>query len=179
MKKIIIGDGQHEKTQDVELKEVNYDQKDMRWFVDETEFDGHHTLWGFEYFPTTYLKSSSLSGNEYRKGGEIRYYRDRNICFTEFCRDPKIAALKIGQTLLKLMDFEWDNIKIGKKVYYDRTPAVIAMLIPEQGCVVLETENGDKFPDAIWKDESTGPMGEREESVKVEILDNHIWWYRK
>jgi len=176
---VIIGDAQWEKKENLELKEVNYGGKDLRWFLGETEFDGHHTLWGFEYFPTTYLKSSGLSGDEYRKGGEIRYFRNRKQCFSEFCREPNIAALKIGATLLKLQDFNWDNLKIGTKVWFERTPAVVKMILEDQGCVVLETEDGADFPNAVWHDAEDGAMGERQKTVKVEILADNLYWYRR
>ena len=178
MREVILGDGQHEQKVMAEMREVNYGNKDYRWFVGDTEFDGHYTLWGFEYFPTTYLKSSSLSGNEWRKGGEICYYRNRQLCFTEFCREPERAVFKIAATLPKLMSFEWEHLEIGRKVFYERTPAVIDSLIPQQGCVILRTEDGKKFPDAVWKDDDD-VMGEREEYIKVGILDPNIWWWRK
>lgn len=174
---VIIGDAQWERKGEIELREVNYG-KDLRWFKGDTEFYGHHTLWGFEYFPTTYLKSSELSGEQYRKGGEIRFYRNRKQCFVEFCREPTTAALKIGETLLKLMDFNWDNLKLEQKVWYERTPAIIKMILEDQGCVVLETEDGSDFPNAVWHKEEDGAMGEREKTVKVEILSESIYWYR-
>ncbi len=162
----------------VESRSVNYGGR-YRDFVGDVEFDGHRTLWGFEYFPTTYLKSSELSGDEYRKGGEIRYFRDRKQCFTEFCREPHIAALKIGQTLLKLQDLDWSQVAVGKKVWFERTPAIIEMVLEDQGCVVLKTEDGSNFPAAVWHKQEDGSFGEREVTVKVEILSEHIYWYRK
>lgn len=177
MKEIITGDGQWEKRETPELREVNYG-KDMRFFLGETEFDGHHTLWGFEYFPTTYLKTSGLSGDEWRKGGEIRYLRDRKQVFSEFCREPTTAALKIGQTLLKLMDFNWDNLKEGQKVWFERTPAIIKYIHEEQGCVSLITEDGSDFPNAVWHKEDDDALGEREDMLKVEILSESLYWYR-
>ena len=178
MRKVIIGDNKWEKVQEIELKEVNYGGKDMRWHVGDVEFDGHHTLWGFEYFPTTYLKQSELSGDEYRKGGVIRYYRDRKQCFEEFCREPTIAALKIGETLLKLMDFGWDRLEVGRKVYFEQTPAVVDMIIENQGCVVLKTEDGKNFPDSAWEKEE-GLDTDDKQTIKIEVLSDKIWWWRK
>lgn len=177
MKKVIIGDNEHTREENLEYKEVDYGGKNHRFFIGDTEFAGHHTLWGFEYFPTTYLKSSELSGDEYRKGGEIRYFRDRKQCFSEFCREPTTAALKIGETLLKLMDFNWDLLKVGQKVWFERTPAVVYMILEDQGCVLLKTEDGSNFPDAVWKD-SDSDLGEREDTVKIEILSSMLYWYR-
>lgn len=177
MREVILGDGEWEKKEQVEFREVEYADK-TRAFVGETEFDGHYVLWGFQYFPTTYLKSSGLSGDEWRKGGEIRYFLNRKQVFSEFCRTPEGAALRIGKTLQQLMDFPWDVLRVGNKVWYQRTPAVIKMVLEDQGCVILETEDGSNFPDAVWHRKETGAMGEGEETVKVEILDQNVYWYR-
>ncbi len=178
MRNVIVGDGEYQREEKIELKELTYDVgKEKRWHLGETEFDGHFVLWGFEYFPTTYLKSSGLSGDEWRKGGEIRYFKDRQLCYTEFCRDPLIAANKVGSTLLKLMDFPWDVLKVGQKVWYERTPAIVYMVLEDQGCALLKTEDGSKFPNAVWADGESA-LGEHEETIKVDILESHVYWYR-
>ncbi len=69
-------------------------------------------------------------------------------------------------------------MQVGKKVWFERTPAVIKMVIENQGCVVLETEDGASFPDAVWRDKNDGAFGGRENTVKVEIFDEHVYWYR-
>ena len=177
--KVIIGDGQWEKEVELESKQVDYGNgKEWRSFVGDTEFNGHRVLWGFEYFPTTYLKSSELSGDEYRKGGEIRYFRNRKQVFSDFCREPLIAHNKIGETLLKLMDFNWDCYKIGQKVWYRELPCVVTMLCEEQGCVILEREDKKDFPNPVWYKEDGYGFGESEDTVKVDILDNSIYWNR-
>jgi hypothetical protein len=170
--KVIIGDGGHTREENLELKKVIYGNS-HRWFLGDTEFDGHHTLWGFEYFPTTYLKSSELSGDEYRKGGEIRYYKNRKLCYTEFCREPHLALLKIGATLLKLQDFPWEYVVIGKKVFYDSTPCTIHRIIEDQGFIILKTDDGKPFPVPVWDED-----GECKDSIKVEIISPNIWWHR-
>jgi hypothetical protein len=181
MNEVIIGDGQWEKKIQIDYKEVEYlePRKEKRWHVGDVEFDGHHTLWGFEYFPTTYLKSSGLSGDEYRKGGEIRYFRDRKQVYSEFCREPLLASNKIGATLLKLMDFDWNSLGIGKKVWYRELPCVVTMIIEEQGCVILERENKKDFPNDVWhKEEQDGDMGKGKSTVKVDVIQDPVFWYR-
>ena len=179
-RKVITGDGEYQKEQEVELKELSYDVgKERRWHIDDTEFDGHMVLWGFEYFPTTYLKSSGLSGDEWRKGGEIRYFKDRKQVYLDFCRDPLVASNLIGATLLKLMDFPWDRAQIGTKVWYRELPCVVKYVIEDQGCVILIREDGKNFPDAVWHDKNDGCMGEGEDTVKIEIISDTIFWYRK
>lgn len=177
MKKVIIGDAKWEKTEEIELKEVNYGNKDMRWFVGDTEFDGHHTLWGFEYFPTTYLKSSGLSGDEYRKGGEIRYFKDRKQCYSEFCREPERAIRLIMETLPKLRDLDWDKIKVGYKLYWENQPAVISMVLEEQGCIVIKADGIEHFAERPWVKEDHEKF-ENSSEVKIEIIDPKIWWWR-
>ncbi len=180
MRKVMVGDGQYQREEEIELKELTYDVgKEKRWHLGETEFDGHFILWGFEYFPTTYLKSSGLSGDEWRKGGEIRYFKNRKQVYSEFCREPLIAHNLIGATLLKLMDFPWDQVKIGAKVWYRDLPCVVTMILEDQGCVILEREDKKDFPDAVWHDQSDGAMGEGEDTVKIEIISESIYWYRK
>ncbi len=176
--KVITGDGVYEKEQEIESRKVDYGSN-YRDFIGDTEFDGHRVLWGFEYFPTTYLKSSGLSGDEWRKGGEIRYFKNRKQVYSEFCRDPLIAINLVGGTMLTLMDLPWDKIKIGSKVWYRELPCIVTRLIEEQGCVILEREDKQDFPDAVWHDESDGCMGEGEDTVKVEIVSEGIYWYRK
>lgn len=173
--KVVIGDGEYQKEEVLELRKVDYGS-DHRWFLRDTEFDGHHVLWGFEYFPTTYLKSSGLSGNEYRKGGEIRYYKNRKQVFSEFCREPNTAILKIGATLMKLSEFHWEYVVVGKKVFYKETPCVIDSIIEDQGCVMLKTEDGSNFPKEAWEDEEDY---EKEDRIKVEVISPSIWWFRK
>lgn len=179
-RKVITGDGQYQKEQEIELKELTYEiGKEKRFHIGETEFDGHMVLWGFEYFPTTYLKSSGLSGDEWRKGGEIRYFKDRKQVYSEFCREPLIAANLIGATLLKLMDFPWEQVVVGAKVWYRELACVVTMICEEQGSVILEREDKQYFPNAVWQDESFGEMGIGEDTVKVEIISENIYWYRK
>lgn len=179
--KVIIGDGPHQKEVEIEFKKPEWAQRGTRPFVGDTEFDGHYVLWGFEYFPTTYLKSSGLSGDEYRKGGEIRYFRNRKQCYSEFCRDPLVAHNKIGATLLKLMDFNWDKYKVGEKVWYNKLPCVITMLCEDQGCAVLEREDKQPFPHAPWHnpEDWMGGGPDESDSVKVEVTSENVFWYRK
>ena len=91
-----------------EIKDLEY--RDSEFYLNDTHFDGHFTLWRFEYLPKTYLKESELSGEEYRKGGVVKIYRD-DICVLErFCREPNRAIFIIAETLPYLMDFmNWDT----------------------------------------------------------------------
>lgn len=175
-RKVIVGDAQWERKEEIELRDVDYG-KERRWFLGDIEFDGHQVLWGFEYFPTTYMKESELSGDEYRKGGEIRYFKDRKLCYTEFCRNPDTAALKIGSKLLKLMEFDWNCYEEGSKIYWRDTPAIVTRLIPDQGALIVTVDGAERFPDREDADEDWMKLEDPKE-VKIDIFDPHVWWYR-
>ena len=108
MRKVILGEN-NSREAEIELKEVDYGAKDRRWFLKDTEFDGHHVLWGFEYFPYNYMKESELSGDEYRKAGWIKFYRDRVQVYEDFCRTPDVAVRKIPWLLMQLQDVDWEK----------------------------------------------------------------------
>lgn len=120
-----------------------------------------------------------MSGDEYRKGGEIRYFKDRKQIYSEFCREPLIAHNKIGATLLKLMDFHWDEVKIGAKVWYRELPCIVTLICEDQGCVILEREDKQIFPDAVWHTPDDYAFGTGDDTVKIEIISESITWFRK
>ncbi|MBN6186332.1 hypothetical protein JQN58_04945 [Aneurinibacillus sp. BA2021] len=72
-------------------------------------------------------------------------------------------------------DFEKDLI--GRKIYYDRVPAIIKSYIKGQGCVMIEPEEGYTFPRPIYLDR--GEEHEDSTSVKADMFaDGYIWWFR-
>ena len=141
-------------------------------------FDGHRVLWSFSYEPHTYLKESELSGDEWRKGGVIKYFKDGIQVYEQFCREPDYAPRKILETLPKLMEFDWDKLKEGTKIYYRDTPATVKYPILEQGSVIIEVDGAERFPDHAWADEDWQKL-EDPKSVKDDIFSPFIWWYRK
>lgn len=182
-KTVIIGDGPYEKVQEIEYRELSYDThigRESRWHVGDIEFDGHHTLWGFEYFPTTYLKSSGLSGDEYRKGGEIRVYRDRKQVYSTFVRETERAISMLHDIMSKLQSLDWDKIQTGQKIYYENTPCTIGYVMMNQGAFMLKADDGHKFPRPGYAQEHPDEHEKDEDSeVKVDVLSHGIWWYRK
>ena len=140
-------------------------------------FDGHRVLWGFSYEPHTYLKESELSGDEYRKGGWVRFYRNGVQVFEDFCREPDKAVFRVASLLYKLMDLDWNLIKEGTKMYWRDTPCIIERVITEQGALILKVDGAERFPDPIWADEEWEKL-EDPTTVKVDLFDPHIWWFR-
>jgi hypothetical protein len=171
--KIIIHGKERETTQVKHEGHTQYAHE-----VDGINFDGHYVLWGFSYEPETYLKESELSGEEWRKGGTIRYFKNGIQVYEEFCREPHVAILKIGTTLLKLQEVQWDKLKEGEKIYWYETPAIIRRVITEQGAMIVVPEEGHTFPDPVWAEEEWQKLEDRKE-VKIDIFDPHLWWWRK
>lgn len=151
------------------------------WEVDGIEWDGHNILWSFSYEPETYLKQSGLSGDEWRKGGKIRYFKDGIQVYEDFCRDPHYASIKVLETLPKLMNVDWEKIKEGQKIYYDNTPAKIGYIMMDQGTFIVEVDGADRFPRPAYlmNDEDDDDDYEDPKRVKIDVLSHGIWWYRK
>lgn len=151
-------------------------------------FDGHRILMQIEFETYNYLKTSYLSGNEIRKGGECKIYLNGKICYTFGFRDIFEALLMARSKLhdltslpVQLWQDNYDNL-IGRKVYYKNKPGVITHFFGDQGAVIIQFEDGHKRPlepyeaEDLKKGESVEPL---EDDVKDDILSPHIWWHRK
>jgi len=163
-----------------QYKEVEYDTRRDGPFVDGISFDGHFTLWSFEYIPKTYLKESELSGDQYRKGGEMVIYRDGVSVFREFCRTPERAFVVMQYILPRLKDFMmWSEVKEGKKLYNHDVPVVIDSLC-DDGEVIVKTEDGSEIPWAFKIEDKDDEWGDDwYDSDRVHILSEHLHWFRK
>jgi hypothetical protein len=68
----------------------------------------------------------------------------------------------------------------GRRVYYDRTPAVVSSAsVLSQGCVMLRPVGVDRFPPSVHSldaEDDEDPY-ERDE-IKVELLCERVWWWR-
>lgn len=168
MKKVILNN-----------KERELEYKDGDFYLDGEHFDGHFTLWSFKYEPKTYLKESELSGEEWRKGGMIEYFRDNVKVYEQFCRTPDQAIKEIMQTLPKLQEVDWDKIKSGTKLYWENQPAIIDFVCSDgQGAFIIKPDGIERFAERPWAKEDWEKF-EEPDSIKIDILDPHIWWWRK
>ena len=154
------------------------------------EFDGHRIQVKIELETYNYLKESELSGDEIRKGGEGKIFINGEPTDSWFFRDITYALDEAKRRLATIMDHPlqlWDKRErdkiVGRKVYYNNTPALVKYFFADQGCVVLEPEEGHQFPVpayAIEDARESGGTAEREEdTVKIEITSPSIWWWRK
>lgn len=145
-------------------------------------FDGHRTLIGVQIESANYLKSSGLSGDEVRKSVGCKILADGVVVFEFGCRDVQYALLKAHALITELSEHSsgWLNGEerarlVGRKVFYREHPAVITRLVLDQGCVIIETGDGKPFPHPVWRDAGDD---EAENSVKTEVTDPNIWWFR-
>lgn len=159
-------------------KETEY--KDGELYVDGIHFAGHRVLWSFEYKPSTYLKKSELSGDEWRMGGLMVIYRDGVSVFKEFCRTSERAFVVMQYTLPKLQDFFWDVLVVGRKIYNHDIPSIITAVL-DDGEIMVKTEDGSHVPWAFKQEEKKEPYYDDEwkDKDRVHILSEHIYWFRK
>lgn len=147
------------------------------------DFDGHRVLVDVQFRSYNYLKQSSLSGDEVRKGGTCVILADREPVFEFFFRDVQYALLRAHRLIGDLMEHSSNVMTkdgraklVGRKVCYRGHPAVIERLILDQGCVILKSADDKPFPRPVYcSDEDY----EAETEIKDEILSPHIWWFRE
>ena len=145
-------------------------------------FDGHRILIGLAFESRNYLKTSHLSGSEVRKAGTCRITADGEQVFEFFYRDVPWALLRAHHLIGELtgspsgwMVKEERDRLVGRPVFYREVPAVVRRLITDQGCLMLETADGQPFPEPVY--DGGGPGCDN--TVKVEVLSPNIWWFRR
>lgn len=164
-------------------KEVSVQHKGGAYVTENgVEFDGHFTLWSFSYEPKNYLKESELSGDEYRKGGSAKIFRDGVCVWEEFIREPETAFREISWYLARLQDFRWEEVYVGKKLYNHDVPCVIES-IGSNGEITVKTEDGSNFPwafkiEALKNGEMTEDDDEWKNRDRVHVTSQHLSWYR-
>ena len=161
----------------VHWKEVEVKLDEWEWYLWDTHFDWHFTLWGFEYFPETYKKENELSGDEYRKWGTVRFFRNHEPVYEVFCRTPEHAVFVVAEYLTKLKDFNFDYLKEWHKLYWRDTPATVWYIMSDQWAFIVKADPGYTFPESVLAKEDWQKMDDNTE-VKIDIFDQYIWWFR-
>lgn len=149
-------------------------------------FDGHRILIDVQLSSSNYMKESELSGDQVRKGGSGKILADGELVYEFFFRDVRGALIRAHHLIGELGDVaggDWlikerrENL-LGRKLYYREHPAVVERLIVDQGCLILRTEDGKPFPPPVWR-ERNGWDDDDDNTVKVEVTDPNIWWWRE
>ena len=151
-------------------------------------FNGHFFEWKLEYLPNTYLKESELSGDEYRKGGEVCIHLNGDCVLRHFCREPERALILLGKYLDDLQCWfennigipylsSWKEDIIGKKVRHGSIPSTVESYCGD-GEIVLKRDDGKLFmPDlypALYREEGDGD--DWKDRDRVHITDKRINW---
>lgn len=165
-----------------------YNNEVGRHQINEVDFDGHFVEWKLEYIPKTYLKSSQLSGDEYRKGGSVKIYMDGECVLNEFCRTENMAIVLLSKHLHELkchfelfgIDFmrNWKTEIIGRKVYHAGVPSIVSSYCGD-GEIILRTEDGKPYEIYAAKKEDDDYEDEWLDKDRVHITDSRIYWHRK
>jgi len=148
------------------------------------DFDGHRILIDIVVRSENYMKESELSGDEIRKGGRATIIADGVEVFEFFFRDPQRALLRAHQIIGELRDnasgwlvkSEREKL-IGRRIWYERTPAIIERLVEDQGCIIIKPDVADVFPRPVWSSDDDC-YGDDRDSLKIEVTSPAIWWWR-
>lgn len=145
------------------------------------EFNGHPgARWGVEFYPTNYVKSK-WDETEIRQGRHLVITRNQKPFYDGFMTIHEALALvldgKLSDHPLNLNDRDFDKKCIGRKVWYRSQPAIIERYIEGQACLILQPDGIDKFAVPKEFEDSDIPYCE-DDTIKVDIFDKHIWWFR-
>ena len=144
-------------------------------------FSGHRVCTSIEIRESNYIKDSELSGDDIRKACSLSIkFNDRYVYGTGF-RDYQ-AALNYAPVLIdKLMDHpldlwidDWEERALGRKVFYSDRPAIITMVMSDQGAVLAESLPGSEFPRPSWNTD----LEHDPNRVKDTILSERWNWFR-
>ena len=153
----------------------------------EFQCDGSGVCWGICYEPHNYIKSKYDESECFTSGGAMI---TRNGKYFYFCRGGIDQARYILTSLIDdhpmdLHEYEYDKKVIGRKVWWRSEPAIIKSWIGHgQACVMLEPDTSliERFSmpaEYVEEDDCMLNDPETTESVKADIFDAHIWWFRE
>lgn len=144
----------------------------------EFQCEGVGVCWGLKYEPHNYLRNKWDECECYTSGGVMITRNGKDFYHCGNGMDLARHLINhIQEHPLELNDYGWREKAIGRKVWWRSEPAVITDFIDGQACVILEPEGIERF---------TIPAefaGERDDyyedgTVKTNIFDKHIWWFR-
>ena len=143
------------------------------------QFNGEPVCWGINYAPYNHAR--------YRHG-EFETRTIGNVFITrngeKFCdvrggiERAKCMINDFSEHPMNLNEIDFDKNVIGRKVWWRSEPAIVTSYISGQACVILEPDGIPQFTTpAEFADE--GREYYFDGDVKADILDKHIWWFRK
>jgi hypothetical protein len=157
-----------------------------------SRFEGHLMQVDVELHTCNERDANDWKGrDEIRAAGEWKLSLNRQVMADGWFREDVGAALReIGRVVEQLrhhsaldhrIDTPYAEQLVGRKVWYERTPAVVSMLTGD-GCVMLRVVGAEYFPPTVWEVEQAAESGiepELDNEVKIELTSEKIWWWRK
>ncbi|MEV7013309.1 hypothetical protein [Streptosporangium sp. NPDC051022] len=156
-----------------------------------SHFSGHHVQIDVAFRTENRREVNDWKGrDEIRAEGEWTLALNRQPCWEGvIAPDPLVTLRKIPDIIEQLLNhpaIDWLDDKpaaeqlLGRRVYYERTPAVVSSVsVLDQGCVMLRPVGVEVFPPAAYEldGDDDGDVSERR-TYKVDLLSPHVWWWR-
>lgn len=146
-----------------------------------TGFDGHRVCFKIEIEESNYFKFSGLSGDEIRKGGNVKVFANGVQVFDEFTRSYE-NGYRLAHNFIIAMEENWGwfpkdvEKEIGRVVGYQEQLFKIKSFVVSQACIILETLDGKSRKKWLWEDDEDF---DDENTIKVELTSEHLTWYPK
>ncbi|MEU6725488.1 hypothetical protein ABZ917_17415 [Nonomuraea wenchangensis] len=155
-------------------------------------FEGHRVQVDVQFHTQNRREVNDWKGrDEIRAEGTWTLALNRQPCWEGFVHADPLAVLReIPVVVAKLIEhpaIDWfDSASAaeqlaGRRVYYERTPAVVSSTsVLDQGAVMIKPVGVEFFPPAVYNldDGDDGDAYERRE-YKVDLLSPHVWWWRE
>lgn len=156
-----------------------------------SHFCGHQVQIDIGFHTANRREVNSWKGrDEIRAEGSWTLALARQQCWEGFLRqDPLGQLLDIHRIATRMLNHEAIDWRLetsaadqlaGRRVYYDRTPAVVSSAsVLTQGCVTLRPVGVDLFPAPVYaQDRDEGDDPSDRDEIKVELLSERVWWWR-
>lgn len=156
-----------------------------------SHFTGHQVQVDVELHTENEHEVNDWKGrDEIRPSGTCTIALNRQPCWEGYIGGDVMAALRrIQEVLPKLLGHSAIDWRLatpaaeqlaGRRVYYERTPAVVSSTsLLSQGCVILKPAGADRFPPSSYDaDEPENDDPYERDQLKVDILSDRIWWWR-
>ncbi|MFG3136141.1 hypothetical protein ACGFZA_07945 [Streptomyces sp. NPDC048211] len=155
-----------------------------------SQFDGHRIQVDIEFHTTNRREVNDWKGrDEIRAEGTWTLALARQQVWEGFLhRSPLDQLLEVRRIALLLQGHDAINWRdatsvaeqlAGRRVYYQRTPAVVSSAsVLSQGCVMLKPVGVAEFPAHISSIDKGEEDGWDRDEVKVDLLSSDVWWWR-
>lgn len=177
--------------------ELNRDQRDW-WWADVSgdgthwsRFNGHRVQVDVELHTENRREVNDWKGrDEIRAEGTWTISLARQQCWDGCVGTDFLSAFsRIPQLINQLLEhaaIDWtstvsaESQLVGRRIYYDRTPAYISSAsVLHQGCVMIRPVGMNLFPlDVCDMDRPEEADASERDELKVSLLGDKIWWWR-